>query len=405
MSRLMRILFGGITVGLVAVLLTPEPAQANQFQKSAFISGARLGYAAYANTDHDRSRRRMREVLQDALNRSSALEQGLVTTNGQRPSSRYIQDYRARLRHALNDGPDYRHVGHDGLRQTYIAAMRSGPLHREDGTRSSCDVHVFHMGYSMGVLLALTADPAAIQAARHGRNIKRDGWHFFKFADKWDAGGGNNRGDQCPYVRESEFRSLSIGQFRGREIPISRETNLMARRDFDRIVQLVARAETEGRHHGGYNRPGGGYGWDRSDGRYWDRDWDRDDDNGRSDDWNWSRDWDWNSDQNRYGDWSRNWDDRRDDDRDHRNGKRGDDDARRFNDPKRQGMLIDQCLHWGRECGKPAADHFCRLNNYRQAANFDVKRNRPTWVMGDKRKCDAGYCASFTHITCTKERD
>jgi len=378
---------------LCVVLLAPlESAKANEFQKSSFITGARLGYAAHADTDDDRARRRARHALKDALNRVRALEHGLSREIHSKRGhhSPAIANYVDRLEHALSDGPHYRNTDHKSLRKSFIAVLNEQPYHTEDGSLSWCSEHVLHIGYSIGVLLAWSETPDQYgYHDRHGK-ITGKGWHFFKYITKWSKADGRDRyGNQCPTLDEQAFYSLALAEFRGRSIPLTRETNLMARRDFDRMVQLIGRAYADTPHHDRYERPRGGYDWDNSDGRYWDRDWEHDHSNGRDDDWRWSRDWNWDSEHKRYGQW-----DREDD--------RNTDRYRRFDSPTSKGKLIDQCLYWGRECGKPAADKFCRKKDYREAVRFNVERARPTWVMGDKRVCDAPYCAGFTEIVCTR---
>ncbi len=387
MKHLGLALLGALTLVFVAPF---GAAKANEFQKSAFISGARLGYAAYADTNDQRSSRRVYEALRDARNRVRALERGLASDDDRRSGrSAALDDYVGRLNHALSDNPHFRNVDHKSLRKSFIAVLNERPFHTEDGSLSWCSEHVLHMGYSMGVLLALSED-------RRGRHhdrvdyINDGGWHFFKYATKWSKSTGRDKhGNQCPTLDDAAFSDLALAEFYGRSIPLTRETNLMARRDFDRIVQIIGRAEADNHHRDRRDRPRGGYDWDNSDGRYWDRDWEDDRRGDRDEDWRWSRDWDWNPDEKRYGDWDRH--DNRKDDR-----------YTRFDAPKYRGKLIDQCYKWGRECGKPAADRFCRTKKYDEAVRFNVERARPTWVMGEKRVCDAPFCAGFTEIVCKR---
>ena len=65
------------------------------------------------------------------------------------------------------------------------------------------------------------------------------------------------------------------------------------------------------------------------------------------------------------------------------------------------GYAVDGCLHWGTECGKPAADQYCRMSGYAAgAATFSSALMYPTWVLGDNRPCNATYCTGFTAIQC-----
>ncbi|MCK6451439.1 MAG: hypothetical protein L6R19_11375, partial [Alphaproteobacteria bacterium] len=72
-----------------------------------------------------------------------------------------------------------------------------------------------------------------------------------------------------------------------------------------------------------------------------------------------------------------------------------------FNPPRVNQALVDHCLHWGRDCGKPAADAFCRLAGFSEAASF--ARARPgsrSYVLGDKRYCDQPGCIGFARVGC-----
>ncbi len=65
------------------------------------------------------------------------------------------------------------------------------------------------------------------------------------------------------------------------------------------------------------------------------------------------------------------------------------------------GYAVDWCLHWGAECGKPAADQYCRLSGYPAgAANFTTAYMFPTWVLGDNKPCNINQCAGFSMIQC-----
>jgi hypothetical protein len=75
--------------------------------------------------------------------------------------------------------------------------------------------------------------------------------------------------------------------------------------------------------------------------------------------------------------------------------------------PAVNGVRIDWCAHFGRDCGKPAADLFCREMQFDQAANFAIEENvgargQPTLVFGDGALCQAPECDGFRSITCSK---
>jgi hypothetical protein len=78
--------------------------------------------------------------------------------------------------------------------------------------------------------------------------------------------------------------------------------------------------------------------------------------------------------------------------------------TRRFENPQERGYNVDVCLRWGAECGKPAADAFCRRNGFRDAEVWEIADNigatRPTITLADQRVCNQPQCDGFKSITC-----
>jgi hypothetical protein len=65
-------------------------------------------------------------------------------------------------------------------------------------------------------------------------------------------------------------------------------------------------------------------------------------------------------------------------------------------------LPLDWCRVWASDCGKGAADVYCRQQGYQAAARFTrFNGMQKTWVIDDKKECD-GPCASFKSIVCTK---
>jgi hypothetical protein len=65
-------------------------------------------------------------------------------------------------------------------------------------------------------------------------------------------------------------------------------------------------------------------------------------------------------------------------------------------------LPLDWCRVWANDCGKAAADVFCRQEGHQGAARFArYDGATKTWVIDDKKECD-GPCASFKSIVCTK---
>jgi hypothetical protein len=75
-----------------------------------------------------------------------------------------------------------------------------------------------------------------------------------------------------------------------------------------------------------------------------------------------------------------------------------------FNQPQYKGHLLDWCLTWATDCGKPAADKFCQKNGYDAASAFPKWEDagQATRLIGSNQVCDEAMCDSFTSIQCTK---
>ena len=83
--------------------------------------------------------------------------------------------------------------------------------------------------------------------------------------------------------------------------------------------------------------------------------------------------------------------------------------ARTFANPVMRGVRLDWCKHWGRECGKPAADLFCKESGFESAQRFQIAKGVgrsgvTTLVFGDGRVCTGPTCDGFGSITCVKAR-
>ncbi len=74
--------------------------------------------------------------------------------------------------------------------------------------------------------------------------------------------------------------------------------------------------------------------------------------------------------------------------------------SRTYPDPMINGHYVDNCLNWGSNCQKPAADYFCRKNGFSGAISFELANRRPTLVMGDNKVCNEGFCVGFSRIVC-----
>jgi len=74
--------------------------------------------------------------------------------------------------------------------------------------------------------------------------------------------------------------------------------------------------------------------------------------------------------------------------------------SKTYLDPRINGHYVDNCLNWGSNCQKPAADYFCRKNGFSGAISFELANRRPTWVMGDNKVCNEDFCVGFSRILC-----
>ena len=73
---------------------------------------------------------------------------------------------------------------------------------------------------------------------------------------------------------------------------------------------------------------------------------------------------------------------------------------RTYDRPRVTDYTVDNCLYFGKVCGKPAADAFCDRKGYRESDGFRTAPARPTMVMGEERVCDEDYCVGLFDVVC-----
>jgi len=77
-----------------------------------------------------------------------------------------------------------------------------------------------------------------------------------------------------------------------------------------------------------------------------------------------------------------------------------------FRRPKWRGNRLDWCLHWARDCGKPAANAYCRKRGFDAAVGFRKASNigdrHPTRLITSGAVCDGPGCDGFRFIRCQK---
>lgn len=74
-----------------------------------------------------------------------------------------------------------------------------------------------------------------------------------------------------------------------------------------------------------------------------------------------------------------------------------------FREPRINGFRLDWCYSWGKECGQPTADEFCRRQGFKSALRFEQVRGvGPTQVISTGEICSVPACAAFLYITCSQ---
>lgn len=69
---------------------------------------------------------------------------------------------------------------------------------------------------------------------------------------------------------------------------------------------------------------------------------------------------------------------------------------------------LDLCLRWGRDCGLPTVQQFCRSFHRADGVDFSVAENigdrTPTRTLSLGEVCSEGFCDGFSSITCQAKR-
>jgi hypothetical protein len=78
--------------------------------------------------------------------------------------------------------------------------------------------------------------------------------------------------------------------------------------------------------------------------------------------------------------------------------------SKTFNAPMFRGYRLDWCSRWATNCGKGAADRFCRSQGFSQASSwaidYDIGLRSPTYVIETGQICKDKFCDGFKYITC-----
>lgn len=74
-----------------------------------------------------------------------------------------------------------------------------------------------------------------------------------------------------------------------------------------------------------------------------------------------------------------------------------------FANPVWKGQRLDVCQQWGANCGKPAADAFCRSKGFAESFHAlpdQQPGNSSTRVIGTDQVCTGSFCTGFQQIIC-----
>ena len=72
-----------------------------------------------------------------------------------------------------------------------------------------------------------------------------------------------------------------------------------------------------------------------------------------------------------------------------------------FYEPCYNGYRLDNCLNFGTNCEKPAAEKFCEEKGFTKATSWEREKARPTYIVGDRSLCEGDFCVGFKYITCS----
>ena len=74
--------------------------------------------------------------------------------------------------------------------------------------------------------------------------------------------------------------------------------------------------------------------------------------------------------------------------------------VKQYDQPEFKNIRLDWCYAWGAQCGKPAAEAFCKLNGHGGAKSYKKEAGvAQTRVISNSQVCD-GKCDGFANIVC-----
>ncbi|MCW8906143.1 MAG: carboxypeptidase regulatory-like domain-containing protein [Sedimenticola sp.] len=76
-----------------------------------------------------------------------------------------------------------------------------------------------------------------------------------------------------------------------------------------------------------------------------------------------------------------------------------------FDAPKVDGVALDICREWGKNCNKPTADLFCQQQGYFESDTFGIEKDQPpTRIISSGKLCKDKSCDRISWIKCIGEK-
>ena len=74
-----------------------------------------------------------------------------------------------------------------------------------------------------------------------------------------------------------------------------------------------------------------------------------------------------------------------------------------YRNPTVDGYGLDFCREWGANCGKPAADAYCRSRGHKGASSYvTMPEHPPTRVIGSGEICREEFCDRIIMVMCSE---
>lgn len=80
--------------------------------------------------------------------------------------------------------------------------------------------------------------------------------------------------------------------------------------------------------------------------------------------------------------------------------------AVRLDNPMFRSYRLDWCKDWGTNCGKPAADQYCKNLGYASSISFAIAHDiGNTRLIGNGAICSDAFCDGFEYIVCRRNSE